>query len=80
MDPIINDQGDMLIPAPNTCHLLCDLKYALTVYTTWDKTDDAGGFSPGLIWQTKSGSHIVDTNVDYVGANEIRCWERREGL
>ena len=68
-------QNEYVIPAPNTCHLLCDLQYALTIYTTWAPKDESGQ-SSGLIWQTKSGSTIINETLSYVAPN-IQCWANK---
>lgn len=69
--PKLNIRGEYVLEPPNTCHLLCDLQYALTVYTTWDIHPSDPNYHD-LKWQTKRGSEILDETLIF-GSN-IKCW------
>ena len=60
-----------IIPSPNTCHLLCDLQHAVTIYTAYKTVaEDVEPFE--YIWKIKYLQNMAIEELE--NGNCIFCW------
>ena len=60
----------LLIPAPNSCFLLCDYSQVLTVYSGWESEDSARK----VWWYRLAGEQEASIVPEQDMENFLYCW------